>query len=461
MKLLRKKPLVTNQHHETGLKRCLTAFDLTLLGIGATIGAGIFVLTGIAAAISAGPAIMLSFLLAGIACAFSALCYAELASCIGGAGSVYNYAYVGFGEILAWIVGWNLLLEYSVACSTVAIGWCGYIANLFSAMGLTLPHMLLHGPLEGGLINLPAMLIILLIAVVLSIGARESARLNAWMVFIKIAIIIIFVGVAVFHVNTAHWKPFLPFGWTGIVSGAAFVFFAYVGFDAIATAAEEAVNPQRDLPIAIIMSLAVCALVYITVSGLLTGIASYTLLNVSSPVSTALLNVGERFMASLIAVGAVVGLTTVILVMFYGLTRIFFAMARDGLLPNKFASLNVSTQTPLRIIWTCAIIMALVAGFVPIEKTAAIVNITALASFTLACLGVIVLRRIRSDISRPFKTPFLPWLPLMGAILNIYLMIHLSKFIWAIFLGWTMFGLSLYFLYGRYKSLLLEQSAVQ
>ncbi|WP_245537335.1 amino acid permease [Thiocystis violascens] len=305
--------------HGGELRRVLGPLDLTLLGIGAIIGAGIFVLTGVAAATQAGPAIVLSYLVAGIACAFSALAYAELAASVGGCGSAYGYSYAGLGEIVAWIIGWDLILEYGVATSAVAIGWSGYVNNALAAVGLALPELLTKGPLEGGLVNLPAALIVLILAALLSLGVRESARFNAIMVVVKLIAITIFILVAASHVQPANWSPFMPFGWNGVMGGAALIFFAYVGFDAVSTAAEEARNPQRDLPIGILVSLGVCTLIYIVVSGLLTAIIAYPSLNVGSPVADVMLRLGYPWAAGLVAAGAIAGLTTVMLVLYYGL----------------------------------------------------------------------------------------------------------------------------------------------
>lgn len=442
------------------LVRCLNAFDLTLLGIGAIIGAGIFVLTGIAAALYAGPAVILSFVLSGFACALSALSYAELATSIGGCGSAYGYAYAALGEIFAWIIGWVLLLEYGVACSAVAIGWSAYVNNALASIGLSLPTQLAIGPFQGGIINLPAMIVIALITFFLSLGVSESARLNRWIVFIKLSIIAIFIFVATFHVNPVNWHPFLPFGWAGVIHGAAIVFFAYIGFDAVTTAAEEAINPQRDLPIGIIASLIICVLVYVVVSGLLTGTTHYSDLNVASPVSYALLRIGYRELAGLIALGAIAGLTTVILVMFYGFTRVFLAMTRDGLLPKNMSVVHPKTHTPLKIILLAGAIMMLIAGFVPMRRVAELVNIGTLMAFMIVCIGVIILRKTAPNLPRSFKVPFSPYLPGLGALLCFYLMLHLPKITWISFLIWMILGLIIYFSYSYRNSLLRNSKSL-
>ena len=455
LNLFRTKTIETQEH--SPLKRCLTSVDLTLLGIGAIIGAGVFVLTGIAAATKAGPAIVLCYLLAGTACAFSALSYAELATSIGGCGSAYGYAYAGFGEIIAWIIGWDLLLEYGVACSAVAIGWSAYVNNSLTAIGLPLPKSLMAPPLEGGFIDLPATIIVLLLTALLAMGIRHSTRVNKMMVFVKLIAIALFIAIAVPHIDWANWHPFLPFGWKGIASGAAVIFFAYIGFDAVSTAAEEAINPRRDLPRGILASLAICTLVYMVVAGLLTAVAHYSTLNVSSPVSQVLLNLGYRWAGAVIALGAIAGLTTVILVMFYGLTRIMFAMSRDGLLPPIFSTVHPKTHTPMRVIVTSGIIIALIAGFIPMEHVAEFVNIGTLAAFCVVCAGVAIMRYTHPTLARPFKTPFSPLLPVLGIMACAYLMSHLSHITWIGFIVWTLLGLLFYFIYGfRYSKLALR-----
>ncbi len=454
MSLFRKKPINADAYCDTGLKRCLSAMDLTLLGIGAIIGAGIFVLTGIAAAKSAGPAIVLSYVVSGFACAFAALAYAELAASVGGCGSAYGYAYAGLGEFIAWIIGWDLILEYGVATAAVAIGWSGYVNNALTAMGMPLPMTLLKSPVEGGLVNLPAFLIILTLAGLLAIGIRQSARFNAVMVLVKLLAITTFVAVAAFHVQPANWTPFMPFGWEGVMGGAALIFFAYIGFDAVSTAAEEAVNPQRDLPIGILVSLAVCTVIYVVVSGLLTGIVPYHTLNVASPVADSLLRIGYPWAAAFIAAGAIAGLTTVMLVLYSGLTRVFLAMSRDGLLPPVFSAVNKNTQTPIRIILASGVLIALIAGFTPIGDVAELVNIGTLAAFVLVCAGVIHLRYTRPDLKRPFRTPFGAVTPLLGIIFCVYLMLSLPPVTWVRFGIWLALGLVIYFVYSRRHSTL-------
>jgi len=457
--LFRTKPINADHHlSDTGLRRVLGAFDLTLLGIGAIIGAGIFVLTGIAAATHAGPAIVISYIVAGLACAFSALAYAELAATIGGCGSAYGYAYAGLGELAAWVIGWDLILEYSVATSAVAIGWSGYAQNALSAVGLGLPTALVNAPGSGGLINLPAAAIVLVLALLLALGVRESSRANAVMVAIKLAAIAVFIAFAVGHVEPANWKPFMPFGWEGVMGGAALIFFAYIGFDAVSTAADEARNPQRDLPIGILASLAVCTVVYMIVAGLLTAAASYTTLNNPSPVADVMLRLGYPWVAGVIAAGAIAGLTSVMLVLYYGLSRVFLAMARDGLLPPAFAKVHPRTQTPLRVILAGGVLMAAVAGLTPIGHVAELVNIGTLAAFFLVCVGVIVLRYTQPDVPRPFKTPLMPLVPLAGAGTCLYLMAQLPPVTWLRFGVWLTLGFVIYFGYSRRRSAVAQAS---
>lgn len=455
--LLRKKP-VQNPHQDSSLHRILNAFDLTLFGIGAIIGAGVFVLTGIAAATKAGPAVVLSYVIAGIASMFAALAYAELAASVGGTGSAYNYAYTGFGEFFAWIVGWDLLLEYTMSVATVAIGWSGYVENLFQALHIYLPPALTKNPFEGGIINLLAVLIILMLCVLLCIGVKFSARFNAMIVFIKLITIAVFIAVAVTNIHIQNWENFFPFGWTGVMQGAALVFFAYIGFDALSTAVEETINPQRNVPIGIIASLIICTTIYIIVSALLTAIVPYTTLNVQSPVAEALLHIGHRTAAGFIAAGAIAGLTTVMLVMYYGLTRICLAISRDGLLPIAIASIHPQARTPMRIVIITGIVMALIAGLAPITRAAELVNIGTLAAFVFVCAGVITLRWTHPDIARPFKLPFSPIIPLLGIVSCTYLMVNLPMITWWRFVIWMGLGVFIYFFYSQRHSLLSQKT---
>jgi APA family basic amino acid/polyamine antiporter len=452
MSLFRTKPITSNS--PSSLHRCLTALDLTLLGIGAIVGAGVFVLTGIAAATKAGPAISVSYIIAGLAALFSALSYAEMSASVGGCGSAYNYAYAAFGELIAWIIGWALLLEYSISVSSVAIGWSGYVNDALLAMHMGMPKEIISNPGAGGWINLPAALMIIVLSVLLCLGVKSSVRFNAIIVCIKLIAISIFIGVAIFNIHPSNWHPFSPFGWHGITQGAAIIFFAYIGFDAVSTAAEETINPQRNLPIGIITSVIICTLIYMLVAILLTGITHYSTLNVASPVANALLNIGYPLAGSIVAVGAIAGLTTVMLVMFYGLTRIVLAMSRDGLLPPLFSTIHTRSLTPVPAIIITGIIMAAIAGFVPLDEAAALVNIGTLSAFTLVCCGVIAMRILHPDLPRPFKLPLNPLIPLLGVLFCLYLMFNLSMTTWVFFSIWLVIGLVIYFTYSKKHSTL-------
>ncbi|RUR20647.1 amino acid permease [Legionella sp. km535] len=454
MDLFRKKDIADSLDNETHLAKCLTAFDLTLLGVGAIIGAGIFILTGIVAATQAGPAVIISYVIAGFACAFAALSYAELAASIGGCGSAYGYAYVGFGELLAWIVGWDLLLEYSISVSAVSVGWSGYANDFLLALKIHIPNYLLHGPEDGGVFNILAFSIIAVLTGLLVIGVKSSTRFNNLMVIIKLFVIFIFIAIASTEVRAENWSSFMPFGWSGVMKGASLIFFAYVGFDAVSTAAEEAINPQRDLPKGIIGSLIICTVLYIIVSGLLTAIAHYTTLNVSSPISHSLLVLGHKTAAGLIGVGAIAGLTTVMLVLFYGLTRVFFAMSRDGLLPRIFSKTNPKTKTPARIIVMCGILMALFAAVTPITTLAELVNIGTLFAFIIVCGGVLYLRKTQPDMHRPYKTPGMPYVPILGIVSCLYLIMNLPWITILRFAVWMIVGMVVYFSFSRKNSVL-------
>lgn len=468
----RTKP-VTSDGGGSGLKRTLNAFDLTLLGVGAIIGAGIFVLTGRSAATEAGPAIMLSFVVAGFACACAALAYAELAAAIGGAGSAYGYGYAGLGELPAWIIGWMLLAEYAISVATVAVGWSAYVNDALVSLGhlihvpLAIPPMLLNGPFDAhspGLINLPAALLLIALGLLIASGAKSSARVNAIMVAVKMAAILLFIVIAAQHIHPEHWKPFIPaqetdangkahFGIPGIFGGAALVFFAYIGFDAVSTSAEETRNPQRNLPIGIIGSLVICTVLYIVVSGLLTGIVSYKELNVAAPVSHALLAIHVDWAAGIIAIGAIAGLTTVCLVMYLALSRLLFAICRDGLLPTGLAKLDAGGN-PLRIIVLVGVVMVTLSGFLPLGILAELTNISTLGAFIVVCSGVIMLRRTHPDMPRPFKVPASPALPILGVLICLFLMLNLPLETWIAFAVWMAVGMAIYFGYSTRHSAL-------
>ncbi|GBG13193.1 basic amino acid/polyamine antiporter, APA family [Novimethylophilus kurashikiensis] len=461
-RMFRTKPIT--HHSQSGLRKCLSAFDLALLGIGCAIGTGIFVLTGIAAATLSGPAVVLSFIFAGIASAFAALAYAELASSVGGSGSAYGYSYVAFGEFAAWIIGWILLLEYGVGAAAVANGWAGYFVNTLANFNLHLPEVWTKAPSLGGIINLPAFGIIWVLTILLISGVKQSAQVNNTIVIIKLSTIAIFLAIASMHLNSSNWHPFMPFGWfstladgktTGVLAGASLVFFAYFGFDAVSTAADEAQNPQRDLPIGLLASLTFCTIVYILVSGALTGIVSYTDLNVSSPVAHALTKLGYTWSSTLVATGVLAGLITVLLVLLYGLTRILYAMSRDGLISPFFSAIDPSRQTPVRIILMCGFIISLIAGFFPLGELAETVNIGTLASFVMVCVGVIVLRIRQPDLHRPFKNPWNPLIPVLGIASCLALMAFLPSATWHRFLVWIVIGVVVYFIYSVRHSKLI------
>lgn len=452
--LFRRKPIAESEDH--GLKRVLGALDLTTLGVGAIIGTGIFVLTGVAAAKYAGPGLVLSFLLAGIICAFAALCYSEFASTVPASGSAYTYSYTAFGEVIAWILGWDLILEYGFASAAVASGWSGYFQSLLSGFGLELPHALTSAfsPEKGTYFDITAFLITLIIAFLLTRGVKEASRANGIMVAVKLLVVLIFIGVGVFYVQPANWHPFLPFGMAGVTTGAATVFFAYIGFDAVSTAAEEVKRPQRDLPIGIIASLTICTVLYIIVSLILTGIVPYQMLNVSDPVAFAFEFVQLNGLAWIVSLGAITGITTVLLVMMYGQSRLLYSMSRDGLLSPVFSKISGKGQTPATGTWIASIIIALFSGFIPLGDLAELTNIGTLFAFAVVSLGIIVLRRNHPNLKKGFRVPLVPWIPIISALGCVYLMSRLAMLTWIVFFIWLFVGLIIYFLYGRNHSLL-------
>jgi APA family basic amino acid/polyamine antiporter len=441
-----------------GLAKVLGPMDLIFMGIGAIVGTGIFVLTG-TGAVTAGPAITLSFMVAAAACCFAALCYAEFASTVPVAGSIYTYTYATLGELAAWMIGWDLMLEYGLASSAVAVGWSGYFQSLLSGFGITLPLVLTAAPgaIPGvsTLINLPALVIMLALTAMLGWGVRESARLNNVLVAIKIGVILLFIAVGIHHVKPANWHPFMPFGYHGMLSAAALVFFAFIGFDAVTNAAEEVKRPSRDLPIGIIGSLTVCALLYVVVSAIMTGIVPYPkFLGVDHPVSLALQYAGENWVAGFVDLGAILGMTTVILVMAFGQTRVIFAMSRDGLLPKRLSSVHPRLQTPFFTTWVVGIVFGLIAAFVPLNVLTELINIGTLAAFSLVSIAVVILRRTRPDLKRAFRCPGVPVIPALAVIFCFVLMTYLSALTWIAFAIWLVIGLAVYFIYARRRSLL-------
>ncbi len=491
-RLFRIKPmsLLTTEAHEEGentLKRSLSALNLITLGIGAVIGAGIFTLTGQAAALHAGPAVSLSFVLAGFTCAFAGLCYAEFASIIPIAGSAYTYGYATLGELVAWIIGWDLCLEYAFGAATVASGWAGYFNSLLQQLGIVIPPALTTTTgnvlvkYQGiwiekmslppgisdvglqhatGLFNLVAVLIVLVITTILVIGIKESANFNSAIVIVKLGIVGVFLVVGGYflvkhpEIASGNWHPFIPpadghgnFGWGGIPTAAASIFFAYIGFDAVSTAAQEAKNPQRDMPIGILGSLVVCTVLYILVSLVLTGLVNYKTLNVSAPVALAIDATGVGWGSLLVKIGAVFGLATVMLVMLLGQSRVFYSMSKDGLLPKWASAIHPKFRTP----WITTIVFGAFAALMPavfnIDVLSQLVNIGTLLAFTIVCAGVWILRVREPEMKRPFKAPLVPAVPILGILSAVYLMSRLSKVTWIVMIVWLVIGLGIYFSY--------------
>ena len=439
--------------HAGGLRRVLGALDLTALGIGAIVGAGIFVMTGVGAK-QAGPGLVASFMLAGLACSMAGLCYAEFASMIPVAGSAYSYSYATMGELVGWIIGWDLVLEYAVGAAGVASGWSGYLRVILDGLGLRIPDALARAPetAPGAIVNLPALLIVFAISAVLYIGISESARFNSIIVAIKLTVIGIVIVVGAFFVRPANWNPFAPYGFQGISAGAAYIFFAYIGFDAVSTAAEEVVNPGRDLPLGILGSLVICTLLYIAVTGVLTGMVPYGRIDETAPLASAFVSRGLGLVAAVISVGAVAGLTSVLVVLLLGQSRVFFAMSRDGLLPPAFSRVHPRFRTPYVPTAITAVAVAIAAALLPIDKIAELTNIGTLFAFVLVCLGVWILRGIEPEIHRPFRTPLVPLVPILGVGFCAYLMMRLPLATWIRFVVWLAIGLVIYFSYGRHHS---------
>ncbi len=506
--LLSTKPinelLKSAEGEKGGLRRALGPVNLITFGIGAIIGAGIFVLTGQAAALYAGPAIVLSFILCGIGSGFAGLCYAEFASLIPIAGSAYTYAYATLGEIFAWIIGWALILEYSFGAATVASGWSGYLASLLADFNIHIPPqfnavpgtklIFFHGtwqkvsnvlpaiekagvnpatlPHATGIFNLVALLVILVITAILVVGVKESANLNSTFVTIKISVLLVFIGLAAIflvdhpHLASVNWHPFLPpntghfgqFGWSGVLRGASVIFFAYIGFDAVSTTAQEARNPQKDMPIGIIGSLVISTIFYIVVAALLTAVVPYTSLDVADPVAVGVAATGVRWGSILVNLGAVAGIGSVMLVMLLGQSRIFWTMSQDGLLPGWAGKVHPRFRTPYISSIIVGIPVAIAAAFLPISELAQLVNIGTLSAFVIVCLGIWVLRRKQPDLKRPFRTPWVPLVPILGAVISLALMAGLPALTWGAFLSWAAFGLLIYFFYSRNHSQLRQRA---
>lgn len=460
--------LADNGGENAQLKRAMGPISLTALGIGGIIGAGIFVLTGTVAAKFAGPGVVISFALSGLACAFVALCYAELASLIPVSGSAYTYTYATLGEVFAWIIGWDLVLEYGLGAATVAVGWAGYFNRVLHGIGIDLPvawttayfadpaH---HGGVHG-VFNLPAAVVVLLLSLLLARGTRESSLFNNIIVLIKVAVVLIVIIFGVSYVNVANWTPFVPentgefghYGWSGVLRGASVVFFSYIGFDAVSTAAQEAKLPQRDVPIGIIASLAICTLLFIGVAAVATGVVHYGALNVPDPIAVAMDATGLSWMAWVVKLGALAGLTTVILALLFGQTRVFYAMATDGLLPPVFAKLHAVWRTPAISQMVVGVLVAIAAGLFPIEILDEMVSIGTLSAFALVCGAVLHLRRSSPDLHRPFRAPGIPWVPILGIFSCLALMAALPIETWIRLFVWMAAGLTFYFFYGSLRT---------
>lgn len=456
--------LADADHPTHRLKKTLTAWDLTCLGIGAIIGTGIFVLIGTAIVgdahrPGAGPGIVLSFVLSGLTCALAALCYAEMSAMIPVAGSAYTFSYATLGELLAWLTGWNLILEYGVACVAVAIGWSGYFNNLLMLAGLELPHWATHPPggADGGIANIPAAIIVLLVTIILVVGVKESARATGIVVVIKLAVILFFIGIGSTSVNPENWSPFMPQGMAGVGAAAAIVFFAYIGFDAVTTAAEEAKNPTRDVPLGIIASLGVCTLLYISVAAVLTGLTPVSQIDIHAPVAEALRLAGFKWGAAVIAIGAVAGITSVLVVMMLGQIRVFFAMSRDRLLGPSLSTVHPRFGTPHRATILTGLAIATLAAFIPIGEAADMTNIGTFFAFVLVCIGVIILRYTKPDHPRPFRLPLMPLVPILGTMACLGLMWQLPQLTWIRFAVWTAVGIAVYVGYGYKHSKLSGQ----
>ena len=455
------------------LRRVLGPVTLTALGVGAIIGAGIFVLTGLAANLYAGPGLALSFVAAGFGCTLAALCYAEFASMVPVAGSAYTYAYATLGELFAWIIGWDLVLEYAVASSTVAHGWSHYLMSFLKLFDIVLPLRWTGSPIDfdpathtwgwtGAICNLPAALVVLLVTVILVVGIKESARFNAAMVVLKLVVVFFVIIVGSRYINVENWHPFLPYGVPGVLKGSAYIFFAYIGFDSVSTHAEEARNPQRDVPIGIIASLLMCTVLYILVAGVLTGMVPYSKIDIDAPVAQAFAAHNLPVAVFLISLGAVVGITSVLLVLLLSQARILLAMARDGLIPRDFfGAVHPRFRTPHKGTILTGVVVAIVAALFPLKILADLVNIGTLMAFVIVCAAVIVMRRTNPDLERPFRTPWVPFLPLLGMASNLTMMFYLGWENWVRLVVWLLVGFVIYFAYGRRHSTIGRELAAE
>jgi APA family basic amino acid/polyamine antiporter len=466
MKLLTKKPFSTlnAEMQDNPLRRSLGPLNLTALGIGSIIGTGIFVLTGTAASQNAGPALVISMIISAVGCAFAGLCYAEFAAMVPVAGSAYTYAYATIGELFAWIIGWDLILEYALSTATVAVGWSGYFVSLLADFGIHIPLALTVPPgaptmasTGGGVFNLPAAAIVGLVAWLLVIGIKQTADTNTVLVIIKSCVLVVFVVAGAAYVKAENITPFIPpntgafghFGWSGVLRGAGVMFFAYIGFDAVSTAAQEARNPQRDMPIGILGSLAICTVIYVAVAYVLTGIVHYSKLNVPDPLAVGIDATGLTWLSPVIKVSALFGLFSTMLVTLLGQTRIFLSMARDGLLPELFGRVHPRFRTPhLSTIFTGTII-AVVAGVTPIDRLGQLVSIGTLLAFVLVCIGLVLLRRTSPELHRPFRTPAVPLVPILGALICLVQMVSLPWPTWVRLFVWLALGFAVYFGYSR------------
>jgi basic amino acid/polyamine antiporter, APA family len=456
---------------DRALRRSLSATNLVLLGVGGIIGAGIFVLTGQAAAQYAGPGIVWSFVISGIACAFAGLCYAEFSSMIPVSGSAYTYAYATLGQFIAWIIGWDLILEYLFGASTVAVGWSGYVVSFLKDFGIVLPTALTNAPYSyangewirtGAIANVPAALIVGLMTILLVRGIRETAWFNNVIVLIKVTVLLLFIFFGMQYIDPGNWDPFVPpnegafgqYGWSGVLRGAGVIFFAYIGFDSVSTLAQEAKNPQRDMPIGILGSLVICTIFYIVVSLVITGIVDYKLLNTPDPIAVAVNAAGDGlfWLRPLIKFGAIAGLSSVVLVLLMGQPRIFYCMANDGLLPKVFAKIHPTYRTPYVTTIASGVLSALIAGMLPIGILGELVSIGTLLAFVIVCVGVWALRIKEPDAPRPFKTPLVPLVPILGALSALAQMLSLPLDTWIRLIVWMLLGLAIYFLYGQHHS---------